>query len=344
MLTKWLFTKKRKGKAQEDGSKRVKVSVSSSGVPASTTAAFEVIVDVKIASTTKVDIASVGLVPSMPSGPSSGDRVLELPIKKEIGEGRKKKAIVKMSYKAHLDGPDGNDNERGEDPFNNPKIVRNLVDRFAIPKVVDQMADLDPWQLIWSSLEIILKLDHQMLTHIKRVHRQEAEAHKTQEDLRAEVHHLQERVNKVEHLAEKKVADIKSLQDVLHEEEFALVRLKAALALEEERRKEAKNRVAKLETQMAKSISEAMIRAVEEFKTSSEMQNLNVKFSQEAFIKDFKFYEGRIARRFPKLDLGFLKEEEDNVEVGLSNAVVDLSFDELASSPSESTVEASKLV
>ncbi|EHA8587439.1 hypothetical protein COCNU_scaffold002235G000030 [Cocos nucifera] len=45
MLTKGLFTRKRKEKMQDDGSKRVKVSISSSGDPTSTIATFEVIVD-----------------------------------------------------------------------------------------------------------------------------------------------------------------------------------------------------------------------------------------------------------------------------------------------------------
>ncbi|EHA8587016.1 hypothetical protein COCNU_scaffold001310G000010 [Cocos nucifera] len=62
-------------------------------------------------------------------------------------------------------------------------------------EVVDQMIDLDPWQLIWGFLGTILKSDHQMLIHIKRAHRREVEAQKAQEDLRAEIDHLQERVD-----------------------------------------------------------------------------------------------------------------------------------------------------
>ncbi|KAG1355223.1 hypothetical protein COCNU_07G013350 [Cocos nucifera] len=96
-----------------------------------------------------------------------------------------------------------------------------------------------------------------MLAHIKRARCQEVEAQKAREDLRVEVHRLQERVDEVEHLAEEKAVDIGSLQDALREEEFASVGLKIALALEEGR-KEAKNRIAELETEMVKSISEAM--------------------------------------------------------------------------------------
>ncbi|KAG1327745.1 hypothetical protein COCNU_01G016790 [Cocos nucifera] len=111
MLTKGLFTRKRKEKVQEDDSKRMKVGVSSFRVPTSIVAMSEVIIDAEIAPTTKVDIASAGPVPSMPSGLSSEDRVSKLPVKKGTREGRKKKAIVKTSYKACLGRPDGNDNK-----------------------------------------------------------------------------------------------------------------------------------------------------------------------------------------------------------------------------------------
>ncbi|EHA8587114.1 hypothetical protein COCNU_scaffold001452G000020 [Cocos nucifera] len=71
------------------------------------------------------------------------------------------------------------------------------------------------------------------------------------------------------------MVEIRSLQGALRKEEFISAKLKAALALEEERKKEGE-----LEARMAKSISEAMIRAVEEFKSSFEMRNLNFEFSQ----------------------------------------------------------------
>ncbi|KAG1355318.1 hypothetical protein COCNU_07G014300 [Cocos nucifera] len=86
---------------------------------------------------------------------------------------------------------------------------------------------------------------------------------------------------------------------------------------------------------MAKSILETMIRAVEEFKISPKMQNLNVEFGQKAFIKNFDLYEGRVARMFLELDLSFLKEEEDDVDAGPSNAIVELAF-----GPSEPVAEA----
>ncbi|EHA8586355.1 hypothetical protein COCNU_scaffold000208G000030 [Cocos nucifera] len=94
---------------------------------------------------------------------------------------------------------------------------------------------------------------------------------------------------------------------------------------------------------MAKSVSEVMSRAMEEFKASSEIRNLNVEFGQEVFIKGFELYEGRVAWRFFELDLKFLKKEDD-IEAGPSDVAVDPSFAKLASDPSEPSVEASKPV
>ncbi|KAG1327776.1 hypothetical protein COCNU_01G017100 [Cocos nucifera] len=62
---------------------------------------------------------------------------------------------------------------------------------------------------------------------------------------------------------------------------------------------------------------------MEEFKTSSEMKDLNITFSQKAFNKDFELYEGRIAQRFLELDLDFLEEEETDEEAGPSSTGAD---------------------
>ncbi|EHA8588112.1 hypothetical protein COCNU_scaffold004134G000010 [Cocos nucifera] len=56
------------------------------------------------------------------------------------------------------------------------------------------MADLELWQLVWGSLRTLLKSGHQLLARIKRAHHLEVEAEKVQEDLRAEISHLQEKI------------------------------------------------------------------------------------------------------------------------------------------------------
>ncbi|EHA8586387.1 hypothetical protein COCNU_scaffold000304G000010 [Cocos nucifera] len=145
MLTKGLYTMKRKGKAPSDGLKRANVGASSFEVPDPTATASEVITSTETTLTTEVDITGSGSVPSMPSGPSSKDRTLELPTKEGTREGRKKKkAIAKTSHKAHLGNPDGNSDERGEDPFDIPEIIQDLTNKFFMPEVVEQMANLDP--------------------------------------------------------------------------------------------------------------------------------------------------------------------------------------------------------
>ncbi|EHA8587067.1 hypothetical protein COCNU_scaffold001368G000010 [Cocos nucifera] len=146
------------------------------------------------------------------------------------------------------------------------------------------------------------------------------------------------RATEAEHLTGEKMMENESLHSAL-QKEFVSIRLKTALPLEEERRQEAEGRVAGLEAQMLKSISETVARAMEDFKASPKMKDLNIAFGQQAFIKDFELYKGRVARRFPKLDLRF-SEEEDDVEAGPFDVAVNPSSVELASGLSEPATEA----
>ncbi|XP_073106611.1 uncharacterized protein [Elaeis guineensis] len=66
-----------------------------------------------------------------------------------------------------------------------------------------------------------------------------------------------------------------------------------------------------------------MVRAVEEFKISSEMRDLKVEFGQAVFIKDFELCQEKVIRKFPELDLGFLDEASDD-EAGPSEAAIGL--------------------
>ncbi|EHA8591837.1 hypothetical protein COCNU_contig68494536G000010 [Cocos nucifera] len=62
---------------------------------------------------------------------------------------------------------------------------------------------------------------------------------------------------KAEHFTGEKMVENESLHGALRKLEFVSIGLKAALALEEEEKKEAKLKVIELEYQLAKSISEA---------------------------------------------------------------------------------------
>ncbi|EHA8589313.1 hypothetical protein COCNU_scaffold009116G000010 [Cocos nucifera] len=74
------------------------------------------------------------------------------------------------------------------------------------------------------------------------------------------------KVIEAECLTKEKVVENDNLREVLQKEGLVLTELKAALALEEEKKKEAKIKITKLEVKMSKSISEAAARAIKEFK------------------------------------------------------------------------------
>ena len=51
---------------------------------------------------------------------------------------------------------------------------------------------------------------------------------------------------------------------------------------------------------------------MEEFKASSEMEDLKVQFGQDAFIKGFELCQEKMARKSSELDLDFLDEASDD--------------------------------
>ena len=79
----------------------------------------------------------------------------------------------------------------------------------------------------------------------------------------------------------------------------------------EESVRKAEAEVAHLVEQAPTLISEARALAVEEFKASAKMRDLNVQFGQEAFTKGFELYQEKVASKFSELDLSFLEEFED---------------------------------
>ncbi|EHA8590771.1 hypothetical protein COCNU_scaffold023768G000010 [Cocos nucifera] len=192
MLTKGLRARKRKGKALSESSKKAKVDAPSFATPTAIAVASKVIEGTKVIPTVEVGAVDGGYMPPTSSRPPAEDQALQPPIEKEKGgeKKKKKKVIVKTSRKAHSSESNDDSNDLGEDPFSNPEIIWDLTDKFGISKVVDRMADLDHVQLIWDFLRTFLKLGHQILAHIRMVHRLMAEALKVLEDLQAEVAHL----------------------------------------------------------------------------------------------------------------------------------------------------------
>ena len=107
----------------------------------------------------------------------------------------------------------------------------------------------------------------------------------------------------------KKAAEVANLEEALEKEKQTL----------EEMVRKAEAEVTNLMEQISVLISEAMGLVVEEFKASTEMRDLNVRFGQEAFIKGFELCQEKVARKFFELDLSFLGEESED-EAGPSPA------------------------
>ncbi|EHA8587413.1 hypothetical protein COCNU_scaffold002139G000010 [Cocos nucifera] len=119
---------------------------------------------------------------------------------------------------------------------------------------------------------------YHILAHLKRTNHQKAKALKVQGDPQAKIDCLQGKVIEAEHLTEEKAVENESLQGALQNEELISIGLKATLILEEEKKKEAEIKVVELDVRTSKLILEVAAQAMEEFKISFEMKDLNIAF------------------------------------------------------------------
>ena len=150
-----------------------------------------------------------------------------------------------------------------------------------------------------------MQIGHQLFANIEAMNRARRDAIQAEESRRAEVARLKE-----------KPAEVVTLQEALEKEKQAREEERQT---SEEMVRKAEAEVANLVEQTPILVSEARVLAVEEFKASAEMRDLNVQFSQEAFIKGFELCQEKVARKFSKLDLRFLGEESED-EAGPSPA------------------------
>ncbi|EHA8586611.1 hypothetical protein COCNU_scaffold000575G000020 [Cocos nucifera] len=187
-LTKCLYAqKKRKGAAPGGSSKRMKVGSLSSKVLDVLATAPKVVLGTKVPSIIEGSVEGAGSQPLASSILPAGGSMSEPPTKRERGDGddkKKKKAVVmKMAHKARSGRSSNSDSDDlGVVPFDNPNIIQDLSDKFALPK----------------------ESGHHILAHLKRINRQEVEALKVQGDLQAKIDCLQEKVAEAKHLTEEK--------------------------------------------------------------------------------------------------------------------------------------------
>ena len=134
-----------------------------------------------------------------------------------------------------------------------------------------------------------------------------------EERCRAEVTHLEE-----------KAAEVATLQEALEKEKQA----------SEEMVRKAEAEVANLTERILVLIPEIRVQAVEEFKASAEMRDLNIKFGQDAFIKGFELYQEKVVKKIFELDLSFLDEAfEDEAGPSPTAAATAAPFPRTPSSP-----------
>ncbi|XP_073105621.1 uncharacterized protein [Elaeis guineensis] len=189
---------------------------------------------------------------------------------------RRKKTLVRKtrSSRAAVEGGDGSEEDPGENPFNNRDLIKRLIDGCILSEVVHRIVHVNPEQQVWDSLGSFLEIGHQLIINIEAMNNVKKEVAQAEEGRQAEAGRLEE-----------KVAEVASLREALQKEGQTSTDQRAAL---KEERKKAEAEVSELKAQIPTLVSEARIRAVEEFKIFSEMRDLKVQFGQAAFIKGFE--------------------------------------------------------
>ncbi|XP_073117993.1 uncharacterized protein [Elaeis guineensis] len=282
---------KEKGTAASGSAKKARVEETSSAAPAQAAFAVEV----------PSDIEPPALRASFRSPstevPISGVRSVEAP---GVERGRRRKSVARRASgrRAAIEESHDSEEEPGENPFNDRDLIKRLIDGCILPEVVQRIDRADPEQRVWDSLGSFLEIGHQLLANIEATNRARRDAIRAEERRRTEVVRLQE-----------KVAEVTNLQEALEKEKQALEQEKQT---SEETARKAEAEVANLAEQIPVLVSEVRVLAVEEFKASAEMRDLNVKFGQEAFIKGFELCQEKVVRRFFELDLSFLGEASED--------------------------------
>ena len=136
-----------------------------------------------------------------------------------------------------------------------------------------------------------MQIGHQLLTNIEVMNKTRRDAIQTEEGRQAEAARLKE-----------KAAEVANLQEALKKEKQA----------SEEMVRKAEAEVVNLMEHIPILISKARGQAVEEFKASAEMRDLNVKFGQDAFIKGFELCQEKMVKKFSELDFSFLDEASED--------------------------------
>ncbi|EHA8586393.1 hypothetical protein COCNU_scaffold000311G000010 [Cocos nucifera] len=174
------------------------------------------------------------------------------------------------------------------------------------------MCQKDDVERFDESFAAFLELGYFLFAHSEAASQNQAKASKALEETRAEIEKARVEVDILKVVLEIHSSEVECLQNELKEEHGEMLKLRAELALEKEERRKAKEEV-----------STAMERAVQNFKSSKDMEDIKIDFAQEAFLEGFQVSMWRVAKNFPNINLDLLLQEpEDRAGPSRANAEV----------------------
>ena len=90
--------------------------------------------------------------------PTSGDRIEVVP---GAERGRRRKSVPRRvsSRQTAVEESLGSEGEPGENPFNDRDLIKQLIDGYILPEVVERIDHADPEQWVWDSLGSFLEVN-----------------------------------------------------------------------------------------------------------------------------------------------------------------------------------------
>ncbi|EHA8587673.1 hypothetical protein COCNU_scaffold002951G000030 [Cocos nucifera] len=185
-----------------------------------------------------------------PSAPAQQEKVVERKKKKAVG--KKVKQKVKSSEEEDL--------SQEQDSLNNREVVQSLIEESVLSYIIERMCQKNDIERFDESFTAFLEVEASR--DLKEAH---AEVEKAQAEADALKVGLKTNSSEVEHL-----------QKELREECEEMVKLRAKLTLEKEERRKAQEEV-----------NAAMEMALQDFKSSKDMEDIKIDFTEESFLEGF---------------------------------------------------------
>ncbi|KAG1342250.1 hypothetical protein COCNU_05G004790 [Cocos nucifera] len=145
-----------------------------------------------------------------------------------------------------------------------------------LPNIIERMCQKDDVDRFDESFTAFLELGHYLFTHSEAANQRQTEASRALEEARIEVEKAQAKVDALKVASKIHSSKVERLWKELREQRKKMAKLRTELPLKKEERRKAQEEV-----------NAAIERAVQDFKSSKDMEDIKIDFTQDSFLEGF---------------------------------------------------------